>query len=131
MKKLSVFLILAIAAFAFVGCSDDDATSLRWKNDDANISSAYDEIQWIKSGDTTSFDQSWNGVPDSTTLFTEYKEVNALNGTGELLGDSGTAMIVFDETDSSVAGVKDYSGNSAQLEKGADATLVIFSAKKK
>ena len=124
MKKLSVFLILAIAAFAFVGCSDE-GTALRWKNNSVDAADGtYDEIKWTKDGREHG---SWTGIPNKGD-FTDYVEVTSDFGTGDLLGDGATAMIVFDENDSSVAGVKFYSGNSAQLEKNVDATLVIESA---
>jgi len=130
MKKLSVILLFAVAAFLFTGCSEDEGTGLRWKNDDDSIATTYDEIQWVKFGDTTSFDQSWNGVPDSSSLFTDYKEVNALYGEGYVLAGAIPAQIILDNSDSDWENATSQ-GGGAILVENTDVTLVIGGAKKK
>ncbi|MFA5517953.1 MAG: hypothetical protein WDA74_01725 [Spirochaetota bacterium] len=131
MKKLSVFLILAIAAFAFVGCSDE-GTGLRWKNGNFdNSNDQYEAIMWVDDVRSVG-NQTWNEVPEhkSSNPFTDYKEVTALNGHGEVLASSGDPVgfnIELASSDSDQAGVALSlpGSNSVQLEKGADATLVI------
>ncbi len=118
MKKLSVFLILAIAAFAFVGCSDD-GTSLRWDN---QSNSSLKDIQWINSA---SVNQQWSGVVNHEDR-TDYREITKLSGQGECLFEGGAPASI---TLSAGAGVVDASSNSATIEKDVDATLIIESAK--
>lgn len=120
MKKLSVFLILAIAAFAFVGCSDD-GTSLAWENTSDTVS----DIQWMTGG--SSPNQTWDGDLLSGDR-TDYKEITQLTGTGDCLDNSGQAATIIIDIDSS-SGVKFSSAAGTTIEKDVDALLIIKSAK--
>lgn len=119
MKKLSVILLFAIAAFVFTGCSDDEATSLRWNNQSG---SNLEDIQWINNA---AVNQTWNGVVSDTNA-TDYREITKLNGEGECIFEGGGPATISLTAGS---GVVSASTNSAQIEKNADATLIIDSAK--
>lgn len=130
MKKLSVFLILAIAAFAFVGCSDE-GTGLRWKNS-SNTSQGieptkYVEIQWVNPIGIQDSGASWNDIPGKGS-FTQSKEVKSLTGNGEIVDNGGDIFQILLDNDGDVAGVAApvKSGDvTAYLKKDADVTLVI------
>jgi hypothetical protein len=118
MKKLSVIILFAIAAFLFVGCSDDEATSLRWNNQSG---SNLQDIQWVNNA---AANQTWTGVVSDTTA-TDYREITKLNGTGECIFEGGDPATISLTPGS---GVVSASTNSAQIEENVDATLIIDGA---
>lgn len=129
MKKYLVVLLMAIAAFGIIGCGEEEATTLRWKNKDQGIADNYAGIQWVDYS-TTQANQNWDAVPNQDQ-FTASKDVTALTGSGNVVDSGGaTASIVLDDTDSSVAGVAVNGTSSVVLEKNSDATLAISAAKK-
>lgn len=128
MKKLSVIILFAIAAFLFIGCGDDEGTGLRWDNQSGQ---SVADINW-QSTDGVNIYETWNAKSYADLEKTEYKEIKKLRGQGECLfeTDGATAVIQVDTSNSS--GIEPISSStSIEVTNNADATLVISNSKKK
>jgi predicted secreted protein len=93
MKKLSVILLFAIAAFLFVGCGDD-ATSVRWKSGVGGTEVA--DIQWTDSNYVAK--QTWDETLSADDEVTVFKNVSNKYGRGVALFGGSEAEIVINGT---------------------------------
>ena len=123
MKKVGVILILAIAAFAFIGCGDE-GTSITWKNNP--IGSDVQEIQWMSGGQEN---QRWGGTYAAGAT-TDAKVITKLTGVGDCLDDLGDPAEISINVASST-GIKNSDGRSATIEEEKDALIVIDTVAKK
>jgi len=122
MKKYLVIAMFAIAAFGFVGCSEDADTKadLRWQN---NGGADVKEIKWVHNG---SVDQSW----DETTIAgnpSAYKGIYELAGTADCIDNTTGAPYTIGLTATGSTGYSTISegGSSATITENAAATLVM------
>jgi hypothetical protein len=122
MKKLIMLAAAAIIAAAFIGCGEEEKSTLKWSN---QSSETVQNIVWTNSDGAE--DQKWDGeTADQVT--TAEKEINALAGKGECQdGSGGPATIVIEAGE----GIVTASSNSAVVKENADARLIITQVKKK
>jgi hypothetical protein len=123
MKRYLLVLLMAVAAFGFVGCGAEDETKadLRWDNQNGSGDDLIN-ISWSSSGNS---DQTWDRADDGAGP-TAYKGITELAGTGDAVIDGGgTALLQL----SAGTGVNFASGSAATIQENASATLIITSAK--
>lgn len=124
MKKVVILSILVLAAAMFSGCKTDEDTSLSWTN---STGDGVKDIAWKDvSGSAT---QTWSeNAVTANNETTSAKKIEVLTGTGECVdkdGNSGTITLLPGE------GVITASTNSATIDKGTDANLIISNFAKK
>lgn len=122
MKKFVFIAIVAVASLGFIGCGEDNGTTLKWQNDNTGVDLR--EIKWKQLG-AIDADQTWAGINDNTT--SDSKGIEVLSGTTEAIDDSTglTTLLSLDPG----TGVISASGQSAVIEENAAATVIISSAK--
>ena len=126
MKKI-IFIITLFLSSAFIGCGDDDGTTLRWENQSG---SDIKDIVWVDNNGNDN--QWWDGITEDTKR-TTYKEITKLDGEVDGVDELGDPTLILGLQASGSSGYKSISDGSpnATIEKNADATIVIGFAKKK
>lgn len=120
MKKFVFIAIVAVASLGFIGCGEDNGTTLKWQN---GFGSNLDEIRWEDPG-TLNIDQTWTSVNDGST--SDSKGIEVLSGT-TWAHEEGGGVVAIDLTAGS--GVVTAAGPAATIEDNANATLIIGAKK--
>ncbi len=122
MKKVIFLSILVLVAAMFNGCKADEDTSLSWTN---SASETVQDIAW--KDNSGNVDKTWSG-DTAVNATTSAQKINVLTGQGECNDSTGApATITLEKGE----GVLTASSNSATIDKGKDANLIITAVKKK